>query len=45
MEQLSKKDVLKFASIGVWSSVCQYGFNTIDGYVFCSQLGYNGASE
>lgn len=30
---------------GVWSSICQNGFNTIDGYVFCSQLGYDGASK
>ena len=30
---------------GVWSGICQYGFNTIDAYVFCSQLGYDGGSN
>jgi deleted-in-malignant-brain-tumors protein 1 len=27
---------------GVWSAICQYGFNTIDAYVFCASLGYTG---
>lgn len=27
---------------GVWSGVCEWGFDTTDAYVFCNSLGYDG---
>lgn len=29
---------------GVWGSVCQYGWNEIDAFLFCSELGHSGPS-
>ena len=26
---------------GVWGSICGYGWNAIDGYVVCKQLGFD----
>ena len=26
---------------GVWGSICGYGWNAIDGYVLCKQLGFD----
>ena len=28
---------------GVWGSFCDYGWNNIDAYVFCSSMGYAGS--
>ena len=29
---------------GVWSTICDDSWNTIDGFVFCHSLGYDGPS-
>ena len=29
---------------GVWGSICHSSWSTIDGYVFCNSLGYDGPS-
>ena len=28
---------------GVWGSICGYGWNAVDGYVLCKQLGFDDA--
>ena len=30
---------------GIWGSICRYSWNTIDSYVFCKTLGYDGPSN
>ena len=25
---------------GVWGVICDYGWSTIDGFIFCTDLGY-----
>ena len=36
---------VEVCSNGVWISICQSGWNAIDAYVLCNQLGYTGTSE
>ena len=30
---------------GVWGTICSYSWSSIDGYIFCKTLGYNGRSN
>ena len=30
---------------GIWGSICDNSWNSVDGYIFCKTLGYDGASK
>jgi deleted-in-malignant-brain-tumors protein 1 len=34
---------LEVCSQGIWGIVCQSSWNSIDAYIACKMLGYNGA--
>ena len=27
---------------GIWGSICDYSWSSIDGYIFCNELGFDG---